>query len=149
MDEHGAATTALGLYHSGEDRSFVLLLNKEARAELLGGSQPEIMQELDVVILSDLLLDGLLGLAPQKCVDEGRINYFSDPDEALDAAVKESSAGNMTPLVFLMNATRVHQVRDVADNGLVMPHKSTYFYPKILTGLVMNKLIAGERITVP
>jgi uncharacterized protein (DUF1015 family) len=39
-----------------------------------------------------------------------------------------------------MNNTRVEQVKKVADAQLIMPHKSTYFYPKILTGLVINKL---------
>ena len=40
---------------------------------------------------------------------------------------------------FLMNSTLVGQVIDVADESLIMPHKSTYFYPKVLTGLVINK----------
>jgi len=43
-------------------------------------------------------------------------------------------------LLFIMNNTRVDQVKRVADNKLIMPHKSTYFYPKILTGLLINKL---------
>jgi uncharacterized protein (DUF1015 family) len=45
-----------------------------------------------------------------------------------------------------MNPTRVGQVRDVADRNLIMPHKSTYFYPKIMTGLLFNQLVDGEKI---
>ncbi|MBU1985909.1 MAG: DUF1015 family protein, partial [Proteobacteria bacterium] len=51
-----------------------------------------------------------------------------------------------TPLLFVMNPTRVGQVRDVADHDLIMPHKSTYFYPKIMTGLLFNQLVDGEEI---
>jgi len=43
-------------------------------------------------------------------------------------------------VAFLLNPTKVHQVRDVSLAGQVMPHKSTDFYPKLLTGLIMRKL---------
>ncbi|MCI5131365.1 MAG: DUF1015 family protein [Candidatus Electrothrix sp. EH2] len=45
-----------------------------------------------------------------------------------------------TPLLFLLNPTKVEQVLKVADSDNIMPHKSTYFYPKIMTGLLLNKL---------
>ncbi|MBU4012939.1 MAG: DUF1015 family protein, partial [Proteobacteria bacterium] len=41
---------------------------------------------------------------------------------------------------FILNPTKIEQVRDIANKGLIMPRKSTYFYPKVITGLVMNKL---------
>ncbi len=43
-------------------------------------------------------------------------------------------------IIFLMNPTKVHEVRDVAVSGERMPQKATYFYPKLLTGLVMHKI---------
>ena len=111
------------------------------------GKHPEILQKLDVVVLSELVVECVLGLSHDQCEDENLIDYFSDPDDALDVAVKESASGNgKTPLLFLMNSTPVEQVRKVADESLIMPHKSTYFYPKVLTGLVMNKIVADERI---
>ncbi len=74
------------------------------------------------------------------------MKYVSDPDAALDMAVKQSvAATEYTPLLFLLNPTRVSQVTDVADSGEIMPHKSTYFYPKILTGLLINKLSGDEK----
>jgi len=146
MDENTARTT-FGLYHPGEDRCFLLSLKPEAMAELCSGKQPAALQELDVVVLSDLVLEALLGLDHGRCEQESRIHYYPDPDEALDVAVKASLAGGAdTPVLFLMNSTLVSQVRRVADEGLVMPHKSTYFYPKVLTGLLLNPLVAGEKI---
>ncbi|MCF6188480.1 MAG: DUF1015 domain-containing protein [Desulfobulbaceae bacterium] len=137
---------ALGLYHAGEDRGFLLQLTKEARdGDALAGRSP-VLQQLDVVVLSDLLLHGVFGLSHEQCVREHLISYFSDPDTALDIAVKQSiGAKDTTPLLSLLNPTRVLQVTDVADRGEIMPHKSTYFYPKILTGLLINKL-TGDSI---
>ena len=43
-----------------------------------------------------------------------------------------------------MNPTRMSEVRDVANAGEKMPQKSTYFYPKLLTGLVINPIVEGE-----
>ncbi len=43
-------------------------------------------------------------------------------------------------LAFILNPTKIEQVRQVATNSLIMPRKSTYFYPKVMTGLVMNPL---------
>jgi uncharacterized protein (DUF1015 family) len=49
-------------------------------------------------------------------------------------------------LAFLMNPTRMSEVRDVANAGEKMPQKSTYFYPKLLSGLVINKIVEGESV---
>ena len=47
-------------------------------------------------------------------------------------------------LAFLLRATPVEQVREVAQAGATMPPKSTYFYPKLLTGLLFNPLTGEE-----
>ncbi|OQX19521.1 MAG: hypothetical protein BWK76_04285 [Desulfobulbaceae bacterium A2] len=135
-------TLVLGLYHPGEDRAFFLRLREEIRnnSPILVQQAPELRQ-LDVTVLSDLVFHELLGLDHDRCAREQLVAYFSDPDEALDVAVKESIAdGAQSPLLFLLNPTLVEQVRDVADAGEIMPHKSTYFYPKIVTGLVLYSL---------
>lgn len=132
---------ALGLYHAGEDRGFLLQLKQEARdGDGLAG-RSSALQQLDVVVLSDLLLHGVFGLSHERLVQEHLVSYHSDPDTALDRAVKQSvEPSDSTPLLFLLNPTRVLQVTDVADKGEIMPHKSTYFYPKVQTGLLINTL---------
>lgn len=136
-----------GLYHAGEDRCFLLTLQDDCEQYPCLAARPAVLRNLDVVILSDLIFQELLGLPHQRITTEKMINYFSDPDEAIDIAVKKSIASDGgTPLLFLVNPTRVQQVTDVADSGQIMPHKSTYFFPKILTGLLINKLDHRERI---
>ena len=149
MEEGGAEATVFGLYHAGQDRAFLLSLRQGAMEQEFGDKHPAAMRELDVVVLSDLILEKYLDLSHARCAEENLVEYFSDPDEALDRAVKESAAEQGSELfLFLMNPTEVSQVQRVADEGLVMPHKSTYFYPKILTGMVMNKMVTGEPVQV-
>ncbi len=139
MDESTSVRAVFGLYHPGEDRCFLLEL-REGAMESFSSARPQVLRELDVVVLSDLVIGKFLGLDPERSEAENRIHYFSDPDEALDVAVKASlTDSDQVPLLFLMNHTRVEQVKKVANAKLIMPHKSTYFYPKILTGLLINK----------
>ena len=141
IDEHPEPQTVFGLYHPAEDRCFLLQMKKGAMSRYSLRDRPQVMCALDVVVLSDLVIERFLGLDQERCEEENLIHYYSDPDEALDVAVKASlSESKQVPLLFLMNNTRVDQVKQVADAKLIMPHKSTYFYPKILTGLLINKL---------
>lgn len=147
MAENSGSATMFGLYHPQEDRCLLLTLKDGIIDETLGAKQPASLRELDVVVLSDLILDRLLQLDHGRCEREGLVDYYSDPDTALDIAIKEGeSRTDRSPLVFLMNPTLVSQVKRVADEGLVMPHKSTYFYPKLLTGLLLNKIVPEEKI---
>ena len=139
-----------GLYHAAEDRCFLLTLQDDCEQYAALAGKPRVLQGLDVVILSELLIGDLLGLDHKRITTEKLIRYFSDPDEAIDVAVKSSvDSEDATPLLFLLNPTRISQVTDVADSGQIMPHKSTYFFPKILTGMVINKLVPGEHILQP
>jgi uncharacterized protein (DUF1015 family) len=141
--------TMFGLYHAHEDRCFLLTLKEEILWNKSLAERPPALRDLDVVILSDLLVGDILGLDYERCEHDNLVRYFADPDEALDVAVKESIEHEKAlPLLFLMNNTKVLQVKRVADENLIMPHKSTYFYPKILTGLLLNKLNPDEKIVL-
>ena len=141
--------TMFGLYHAAEDRCFLLTLKEEVSQNNSLAGRPPALRDLDVVILSDLLVGDILGLEHERCEHDNLVRYYADPDEALDVAVKESIKHEKAlPLLFLMNNTKVLQVKRVADENLIMPHKSTYFYPKILTGLLLNKLNPDEKIAL-
>jgi len=145
MEDVRKSKTAFGMYDPADDRCFLLTLKEGAMDKGVGVGGSDVLRALDVVVLSDLIIDKHLGLCHEKCDDEDLIHYFADPDEALDQAVKESTnRDDITPILFLMNNTPVKQVQAVADQNLFMPHKSTYFYPKVLTGLLLNKLVADE-----
>jgi len=147
MDEKPEQQTVFGMYEPKSDRCFLLSLKPGVMDEAVGHELPPALQELDVVVLSDLVVERLLGLSHERCDNEGLIVYYSDPDDALDNAVKVAAQnGGRSPVLFLMNHTPVAQVKKIADENLIMPHKSTYFYPKILTGLLINRLVADETV---
>jgi uncharacterized protein (DUF1015 family) len=95
----------------------------------------EKQRSLDVVILHRLLLEKCLGITEEAVKKESYITYFRERDAALNA-VREGKA----QIAFLLNPTRLDQLRDIAFEGNVMPQKSTDFYPKVLSGLTMYSL---------
>ncbi|MBI1987708.1 MAG: DUF1015 domain-containing protein [Nitrospinae bacterium] len=127
------ARHAFGLY-AGEDRAYQLTLKGEALPPVfLRGGIPEVWRSLDVVILHLLLLEGALGLTPEEIQGEC-LGYTQDAAQAIRSVRSEGYS-----LAFLLNPTRIEEVRRVATAGHRMPEKSTYFYPKLLSGLVIHK----------
>lgn len=90
---------------------------------------------LDLAVLHAAILDERLGIGPDAVAAEERLLYTRDPAEALDRVTRGDARA-----AFLVRRTRLEQLAEVARAGEVMPQKSTYFYPKLLTGLVFNPL---------
>ena len=82
-----------------------------------------------------MIIDKLLGIKMEMHKLGTNIEYIKDADEAAKR-VEEGTA----EVIFFMNPTKVSEVKDVAAAGERMPQKATYFYPKLLTGLVMDKI---------
>jgi uncharacterized protein (DUF1015 family) len=87
---------------------------------------------LDVVVLHRLLIERCLGISEEAIRKESHITYVRDRDAAV-RMVREKNA----QIAFLLNPTRLDQVRDIAYEGNVLPQKSTDFYPKVLSGLTI------------
>ncbi len=94
----------------------------------------EPYRRLDAAILEALLLRDGLGMTNEDIEAKRGIAYTADAERAL------ASLDGASDAVFLMRPTPVEQVRAVAAAGETMPPKSTYFYPKLLTGIVFNPL---------
>ena len=130
--ERGAIAVALG----GERVKLRLLRLKDQRA--MDDAMPEAppaVQRLDVSVLHALVLERIFEITPERIKAGGVIEYTIDALGALGAVGPGTFSG-----AFLMNPPAIADVESVADAGAVMPEKSTYFYPKLLTGLVLNPL---------
>jgi len=121
----------------------LLSLKPEKRDEMGDDLHPSLKQ-LDVLVLSRFLLQRTLGFTLEDLNNEEIFHYQS----SLTKAVGMVESGNCQ-MAFLLNPTRIEQVKEVAGNRLIMPRKSTYFYPKAITGLVFNKIDPYEIIQVP
>ncbi len=113
---------------------YVLKIKAEVMASKLD-SIPEALRNLDVTVLTNLIFIELLGLTQDALDKEKLITYSESDAHAIEAALQGD-----TDISFVINATKIKQVQDIAESDQTMPRKTTYFYPKALTGLVFNKL---------
>jgi uncharacterized protein (DUF1015 family) len=133
MEEAGAGTS-FGLKIKGIDGLYVLKLKSpDMMDRVFGKDIPEVFKGLDVTVLHSLVLSRILGISQEAQEAQRNIIYLKSVKEALGALEEGSNQ-----LAFILNPTRIEQVERVAESGLVMPQKSTYFYPKLLSGLVIN-----------
>jgi uncharacterized protein (DUF1015 family) len=122
------------------DESHLLVLKAEAPIERVRElPKSKALRKLDVTLLHGLLLQHVLGLSPESQERQENLRYVKDASEAV-AAVRNREA----QAAIILNATAASQVREVAEAGEVMPQKSTFFYPKLPSGLVMNPLDPSE-----
>jgi uncharacterized protein (DUF1015 family) len=126
---------AFGVY-DGKSFYFISLKNKDALKSL---PMSDASKSLDVVVLHKLILEGLLGIGDAQLAGETNIEYIKDVGSAVDEAMAKVDSGEKQVL-FFMNSTKAEQVKQVAAANEKMPQKSTFFYPKIFSGLTINKL---------
>lgn len=130
-----AGSNAIGLYMKNQPTLYIMILKEGVMQELFGEELPDALSDLDVTVLTRLLMMELLGFDQARLDDAAKIGYATTSRAAV-AAVQEGEAD----LAFILNPTRIDQVQRVAHEGLIMPRKSTYFYPKVITGQVFNLL---------
>ena len=99
------------------------------------GDRSEPYRRLDAVILEQLVLRGILGMNEDDIAAKKGLAYVSSID-GVHAAIDGGEASG----AFLLRHTPIEQVREVAAAGETMPPKSTYFFPKVPTGIVFNPL---------
>jgi uncharacterized protein (DUF1015 family) len=131
--EAGRGPLELGYLDSDGPRR--LRLRDQAIADAALADMPQPYRELDTGVLEALLLKGALGLSDEDISHLNGLAYARDAQEAV--ALVERGAYDAA---FLMRPTPVEQVREIAASGVNMPPKSTYFFPKVPTGLVFNLL---------
>lgn len=124
-----------GYVDSHFKRGFRLRLRDTGELDAALASRSEAYRRLDAAILEALVLEGMLGLSEEDIAAKRGIAYASSAGDAW-ATVDSGRAD----CAFLLRPTPVEQVREVAAAGETMPPKSTYFFPKVLTGLVFNPL---------
>ena len=142
LAERGQNRSTIGFFHQGSETFSILSLKPEKRDEIGDDLHPALKQ-LDVLVLSRFILQRTLGFTLDDLNNEEIFHYESSLSKAV--GMVESKACQMA---FFLNPTRIEQVKEVAGHRLIMPRKSTYFYPKVITGLVFNKVDPYEIIQV-
>jgi uncharacterized protein (DUF1015 family) len=132
----GDGPLTMGYIDAHFKRAFRLTLKDQAIADRALDGMPDAYRHLDTAVLEALVLEGPLGLTEEDIAHLRGLGYSRTDDEALQLVLSgEYDAA------FLLRSTPVAQVRDVAAAGVNMPPKSTYFFPKVPTGLLFNPLL--------
>ncbi len=131
LAQAGASTPSIVL--STSEKTWLLTLNDGGKERMKESRHSAPWNALDVAVTHRLVLEELLGLRAEDMTAGTHIQYTRDAQQALDAVRKGDAQA-----ALLLNATRVRQICDIAEADDRMPQKSTYFYPKLITGLVMN-----------
>jgi uncharacterized protein (DUF1015 family) len=126
---------AFGFLDGADGSAYHATLREQATAERALEGRPAPYQRLDTAVLEALVLQGALGMSEDDIAHLNGLGYSKDVGETV-AAVR----GGGWDAGFVMRPTPVQQVREVAETGESMPPKSTYFYPKVPTGLVFSLL---------
>ncbi len=131
-DEH-----LFAMYIKGDDEIKLLSLKDESMMNELVDDMSDDWKKLDIAILHTILLDKLLGIDDEKLTAKSNVDYLRSPYDTL----KKVKDDDKYQCMFLVNETSVEEVKKIALHGEKMPQKSTDFYPKLLSGMVMNKMI--------
>ena len=125
----------VGYLDAHHRRPLMLTLKDPAIAERALPGMPEPYRRLDTAVLEALILDAALGMTEDDISHLHGLDYARDFDQA-----RERVEHGDAEAAFFMSPTPVEHVRDVAAAGVNMPPKSTYFFPKVLTGKLFNPL---------
>jgi uncharacterized protein (DUF1015 family) len=133
--DHGE--NAFGIY-AGSGCFYAAALKDSRTMDAACPGMSRAAKGLDVNVLHKLVLEARLGIGEKELADESHIAYVKDIGNAIEQSVRTVDSGR-AQAVFFMNPTRIEQVKAAAAAGEKMPQKSTFFYPKIFTGVVIYK----------
>jgi uncharacterized protein (DUF1015 family) len=136
--EHDKDESAFGIY--GSDNAFyVAVLKVKDMMDSIVPDMSPAWKTLDVSILHKLILEELLGIDQEKLAEGENLQYVKDTPNAIADSIARVDSGQKQ-VAFFMNPVKLQQLKMVTEAGERMPQKSTYFYPKVYTGLTINKL---------
>lgn len=125
--------TLFGLY-TGQNYYYLLKLKDIQSIDEVITGKSNAFKHLDVTVLHKLILEKHMGIDEENMKNQKNLVYTRDDHEAI-AAVQNGEFD----CVFFINPTKVSEIKEIAQANEKMPQKSTYFWPKLVTGIVMNK----------
>lgn len=120
--------------YTGGNYYYLLKLKNFDAADAAGDGMSEALRRLDVTVLHKLILERYLGIDMENMKNQKNLAYMREASDAV-AAVRSGEY----QCAFLINPTKISEIKEVALANEKMPQKSTYFWPKLTTGLVINK----------
>jgi uncharacterized protein (DUF1015 family) len=131
----------IGASFKRDPRYLILRLKNKRIMQRVAKDLSAPLRELDVSVLHILVLQHILGIPPDQQVNGESIRYSQDEEAVLQTLEKEDFQA-----AFILNPPKAEEILTIANGGEKMPQKSTYFYPKLISGLIVNKIDPDEKI---
>jgi len=125
--------------YGGSNAFYLAVLRDKHAMDAVAPNMSGPWKSLDVSVLHKLILEKILGIGEEQLASGTQLEYIKDTDNAIDESIAKVDAGQKQA-AFFMNPVKMQQLKMVTAAGEKMPQKSTYFYPKVYTGLTINKL---------
>ena len=140
LAEHGGKASTFLLVTAEDQKARIVTLRDDADLSEAELPASETLRSLDVTVLHSIVFQHMLGLSSRAQENQENITYVRDAGEAVNRVLSGEHQ-----LGFLLNPTPMWQVEAVGDAGLTMPQKSTLFYPRLQSDLVMREVNPRER----
>ncbi len=141
VEENGERGHALGMALKGGEQFLLFIDRKETEEMSQLRDFPPPVRALDVTILHRLGLEEVLGISPDEVSTGERVAFYKDREQGF-----QDLKGGDIDVFFYLNPVSMEQFMEVSKIGFHLPQKTTYFYPKILTGLVLLPVGEEDRI---
>lgn len=135
IEDENQKQISMGLYMKNVNKFYLLKL-REAVSDILDEFEvPDVLKKLDLTVLHKVLVTKELGFTEEEQMAQDGIKYIKQESEAFDMIdIGKAEAS------FIMAYPTVKDIKEISEAGYRMPQKSTYFYPKLLSGIVINPL---------
>ncbi len=137
LEEAAKDNIAFGACFKGENNYCLFTLKDKEKADKFLESKdvPPVLRKLDLSLLHKIVISDILAFSDEDQMKQNGIKYIKKEEEAFDAL-----ENNSAEVVFILATPKIKDIKDVSQEGYRMPQKSTYFYPKLLSGLAINPL---------
>ena len=137
LEDLSSDNIVFGICFKNSDKYLLAeLKDKEGVDKILEEKQiPDILRKLDLTVLHKIVIGDILGISEEDQIAQNGVKYIKKEEEAFEAV-----QSNSAEIVFIMASPKIQDIKEISQAGHRMPQKSTYFYPKLLSGLVINPL---------
>src|SRR5574344_941648 len=126
---------SMGLYMKNVNKFYLLTLRENVDKILDEYNVPDVLKTLDLIVLHKVLISKEFGFSEEEQFNQDGIKYIKQESEAFDLIDLGKAEAS-----FIMAYPKIEDIKRIAGKGERMPQKSTYFYPKLLSGIVINPL---------
>lgn len=126
---------SMGLYMKNVNKFYLLKLAKDVNNILDEYKVPDVLKDLDLIVLHKVLISKEFGYTDEEQMAQDGIKYIKQEREAFDMVDSGKAEAS-----FIMAYPKIEMIQRISQAGFRMPQKSTYFYPKLLSGIVINPL---------